>query len=141
MYAIFMALRAISTTPGLIIVIFIDSQTAIKAVSGYNLFPSKLDFECKQLINSLIYLHRKRSRSPMDPISLRYSWKRTSRQAGQTGFEAVSTLPYDASSKRQATSQGQIVTKEIFHSYRPGCWQILVLSARWPKTCSAFCPI
>ncbi|GFY23483.1 hypothetical protein TNCV_3941751 [Trichonephila clavipes] len=77
----------------------------------------------------------------MDPISLRYSWKRTSRQTGQRGFDAASTLPSDASSKRQATSQGQIATEENFHSYRPGCWQTLVLSARWPMTCSAFCPI
>ncbi|GFS75680.1 uncharacterized protein LOC103524116 [Trichonephila clavipes] len=53
-YAIFMALRAISTTPGLNIVISIDSQAAIKTVSGYNLFPSKLEFECKQLINSFL---------------------------------------------------------------------------------------
>ncbi|GFX09878.1 uncharacterized protein LOC103524116 [Trichonephila clavipes] len=28
-----------------------DSQATIKTVSGYNLFPSKLEFECKQLIN------------------------------------------------------------------------------------------
>ncbi|GFW93153.1 uncharacterized protein LOC103524116 [Trichonephila clavipes] len=49
-----MAFRAISTTPGLNIVIFIDSQAAIKTVSGYNLFPSKLEFECKQLINSFL---------------------------------------------------------------------------------------
>ncbi|GFV34767.1 probable RNA-directed DNA polymerase from transposon BS [Trichonephila clavipes] len=53
-YAIFMAFRAISTTLGLNIVIFIDSQAAIKTVSGYNLFPSKLEFECKQLINSFL---------------------------------------------------------------------------------------
>ncbi|GFX75611.1 uncharacterized protein LOC103524116 [Trichonephila clavipes] len=53
-YAIFMDFRAISTTPGLNIVIFIDSQAAIKTVSGYNLFPSKLEFECKQLINSFL---------------------------------------------------------------------------------------
>ncbi|GFW63092.1 hypothetical protein TNCV_4454401 [Trichonephila clavipes] len=44
-------------------------------------------------------------------------------------------------SKRQATSQGQIVTEENFPSYRLGCWQTLVLSARWTKTCSAFCSI
>ncbi|GFV48820.1 endonuclease-reverse transcriptase [Trichonephila clavipes] len=61
-------------------------------------------------------------------------------QASQRGFDAASTLPSDASSKRQATSQGQIATEENFHCYRPGCWQILVLSTRWPKTCSAFCP-
>ncbi|GFW03080.1 uncharacterized protein LOC103524116 [Trichonephila clavipes] len=53
-YAIFMAFTAISTTPGLNIVIFIDSQAAIKTISGYNLFPSKLEFECKQLINSFL---------------------------------------------------------------------------------------
>ncbi|GFX10848.1 uncharacterized protein LOC103524116 [Trichonephila clavipes] len=55
-YAIFMAFRAISTTPGPNIVIFIDSQAAITTarVSGYNLFPSKLKFECKQLINSFL---------------------------------------------------------------------------------------
>ncbi|GFS52865.1 uncharacterized protein LOC103524116 [Trichonephila clavipes] len=50
-YTIFMASGAISATPGQNIVIFIDSQAAIKTVSGYNLFPSKLEFECKQLIN------------------------------------------------------------------------------------------
>ncbi|GFT81139.1 hydroxysteroid dehydrogenase-like protein 1 [Trichonephila clavipes] len=64
-----------------------------------------------------------------------------SRQAGQRGFDAASTLSSDASSKRQATFQGQIVTEENFHSYRPSCWQTLVLSARSPKTCPAFCPI
>ncbi|GFU65103.1 putative gag-pol polyprotein [Trichonephila clavipes] len=40
--------------PGLNIVIFIDSQAAVMTVSGYNLFPSKLEFECKQLINSFL---------------------------------------------------------------------------------------
>ncbi|GFY00133.1 uncharacterized protein LOC103524116 [Trichonephila clavipes] len=40
--------------PWLNILIFIDSQAAIKTVSGYNLFPSKLEFECKQLINSFL---------------------------------------------------------------------------------------
>ncbi|GFT76554.1 uncharacterized protein LOC103524116 [Trichonephila clavipes] len=49
-----MDFRAISTTPGLNILIFIDSQAAIETVSGYNLFPSKLEFECKQLINSFL---------------------------------------------------------------------------------------
>ncbi|GFS76567.1 hypothetical protein TNCV_1621681 [Trichonephila clavipes] len=34
----------------------------------------------------------------------------------------------------------EFVTEENFHSYRPGCWQILVLSARWPKMCLAFFP-
>ncbi|GFS78982.1 uncharacterized protein LOC103524116 [Trichonephila clavipes] len=53
-FAIFMALRAISATPGQNIVVFIDSQAAIKTVSGYNLFPSKLEFEYKQLINSFL---------------------------------------------------------------------------------------
>ncbi|GFV21271.1 uncharacterized protein LOC103524116 [Trichonephila clavipes] len=33
---------------------FDDSQAAIKTVSGYNIFPSKLEFECKQLINSFL---------------------------------------------------------------------------------------
>ncbi|GFW66971.1 hypothetical protein TNCV_4688561 [Trichonephila clavipes] len=61
-------------------------------------------------------------------------------QAGQRSSNAASSLPSDASSKRQATSHGQIATEDNFHTYRPGCWQILVLSARWPKTCSAFCP-
>ncbi|GFV44564.1 uncharacterized protein LOC103524116 [Trichonephila clavipes] len=49
-----MAFRVISTTPSLNIVIFIDSQAANKTVSGYNLFPSKLEFECKKLINSFL---------------------------------------------------------------------------------------
>ncbi|GFV03732.1 uncharacterized protein LOC103524116 [Trichonephila clavipes] len=31
-----------------------DSQAAIKTVSGYNLFPLKLEFECKQLINTFL---------------------------------------------------------------------------------------
>ncbi|GFW37174.1 uncharacterized protein LOC103524116 [Trichonephila clavipes] len=47
-----MTFRSISATPGHNIVIFIDSQVTIKTVSGYNLFPSKLELECKQLINS-----------------------------------------------------------------------------------------
>ncbi|GFX25915.1 uncharacterized protein LOC103524116 [Trichonephila clavipes] len=136
-YAIFMAFRAISTTPGLNIVIFIDSQATIKTVSGYNLFPSKLEFECKQLINSFLCTRRE--------VVLQWIPSHCgihgNEQAGQRGFDAASTLPFDASSKRQATSQGQIVTEENFHSYRPGCWQTLVFSARWPKTCSAFCPI
>ncbi|GFW59346.1 uncharacterized protein LOC103524116 [Trichonephila clavipes] len=49
-----MAFRAISSTPGQNIVIFKDSQATIKTVSGYNLFPSKLEFECKQFINSFL---------------------------------------------------------------------------------------
>ncbi|GFW01084.1 uncharacterized protein LOC103524116 [Trichonephila clavipes] len=53
-YAMFMAFKAISTTPGLNIVLFIDFQAAIKTVSNYNLFPSKLEFECKQLIKSFL---------------------------------------------------------------------------------------
>ncbi|GFW06189.1 hydroxysteroid dehydrogenase-like protein 1 [Trichonephila clavipes] len=61
-------------------------------------------------------------------------------QANKLAKEAASTLPSDASLKRQATSQGQIATEENLHSFRPSCWQILVLSARWPKMCSAFCP-
>ncbi|GFT80646.1 uncharacterized protein LOC103524116 [Trichonephila clavipes] len=60
-YAIFMAFRAISTVPGLNIVIFIDSQAAIKTVSGYNLFPSKLEFECKQLIKTHFFAPEERS--------------------------------------------------------------------------------
>ncbi|GFU16073.1 hypothetical protein TNCV_1300251 [Trichonephila clavipes] len=44
-------------------------------------------------------------------------------QVGQRGFDAASTLPSDASSERQTTSQGQILTEENFHSYRPGGWQ------------------
>ncbi|GFW72975.1 hypothetical protein TNCV_830981 [Trichonephila clavipes] len=52
---------------------------------------------------------------------------------------AIPFMPSNASSERQVTSQGQIATEENFHSYRHGCWQILVMSARWPKTCSAFC--
>ncbi|GFW85511.1 hydroxysteroid dehydrogenase-like protein 1 [Trichonephila clavipes] len=72
-----------------------------------------------QTTYQLISLYRKRGRSPMDPISLRHSWKLTSRQAGQRGFDAASTLASDASLKRQATSQGQITTEENFHSYRP----------------------
>ncbi|GFW99925.1 uncharacterized protein LOC103524116 [Trichonephila clavipes] len=50
-----MAFRA---TPGQNIVIFIDSQAAIKTISGYNLFSSKLEFECKQLINSFLCTRR-----------------------------------------------------------------------------------
>ncbi|GFY25107.1 hypothetical protein TNCV_2692981 [Trichonephila clavipes] len=84
----------------------------------------------------LISLNRNRDRSPMDPISMRHSWKQTSRQVGLRGFDAASTLPSDTSSKRQASSQEQISTEENFHSYRPGCLQILVSSAPWPKTCS-----
>ncbi|GFX16058.1 uncharacterized protein LOC103524116 [Trichonephila clavipes] len=53
-FAIFMAFRDISAIPGPNIVIFIDSQAAIKTASGYNLFPSKLEFECKKLINSFL---------------------------------------------------------------------------------------
>ncbi|GFW42012.1 uncharacterized protein LOC103524116 [Trichonephila clavipes] len=46
--------RAICATPGQNIVTIIDSQAAIKTASGHNLFPSKLEFECKQLINSFL---------------------------------------------------------------------------------------
>ncbi|GFU67006.1 uncharacterized protein LOC103524116 [Trichonephila clavipes] len=53
-YALFMAFRVISATLGQNIVIFIDSQAAIKTISGDNLFPSKLEFEYKQLINSFL---------------------------------------------------------------------------------------
>ncbi|GFY27068.1 uncharacterized protein LOC103524116 [Trichonephila clavipes] len=135
-YAIVLSFRAISTTPGLNIVIFIDSQAVIKTVSGYYLFPSKLEFECKQLINSFLCTGRE--------VVLQWIPSHCgihgNEQAGQRGFDAASILPSDASSKRQATSQGQSATEENFYTYRPGCWRILVLSARWPKTCSAFCP-
>ncbi|GFX19244.1 uncharacterized protein LOC103524116 [Trichonephila clavipes] len=53
-----MVFRAISATPAQNIVIFIDSQSTIMTVSGYNLFPSKLEFECKQLINSFLSIGR-----------------------------------------------------------------------------------
>ncbi|GFU25121.1 uncharacterized protein LOC103524116 [Trichonephila clavipes] len=53
-----MAFRAISATSGQSIVIFIDSQAAIKTASGYNVFPLKLEFECKQLINSYLSTRR-----------------------------------------------------------------------------------
>ncbi|GFW46093.1 putative gag-pol polyprotein [Trichonephila clavipes] len=53
-----MAFKEISATPGRNIVMFIDSQATIKTVSGYNLFPSKLEFECKQLINSFLCTER-----------------------------------------------------------------------------------
>ncbi|GFW94867.1 hypothetical protein TNCV_3397471 [Trichonephila clavipes] len=42
----------------------------------------------------------------------------------------------DASSKSQATSQGQISTEKNIHSYRVSCWQILVSSARWSEVLS-----
>ncbi|GFT29178.1 UDP-glucose:glycoprotein glucosyltransferase 1 [Trichonephila clavipes] len=35
-----------------------NSQATIKIVFGYNLFPSKLEFECKQLINSFLCTRR-----------------------------------------------------------------------------------
>ncbi|GFW40122.1 uncharacterized protein LOC103524116 [Trichonephila clavipes] len=54
-----MAFRVINDTPGRNIVIFIDSQATIKTIPGYNLFPSKLEFECKQLINSFLCTIRK----------------------------------------------------------------------------------
>ncbi|GFS85039.1 hypothetical protein TNCV_1306391 [Trichonephila clavipes] len=58
-FAKFMAFRAISATPGQNIVIFIDSQAAIiKTVSGCNVSPSKLEFKCKQLINSFLNTRR-----------------------------------------------------------------------------------
>ncbi|GFU97521.1 uncharacterized protein LOC103524116 [Trichonephila clavipes] len=59
-YAIFMAFRAISTTPGLNIVIFIDSQAAIKTVSGYNLFPSNLSSSANNL-STLFFAPEERS--------------------------------------------------------------------------------
>ncbi|GFU32449.1 hydroxysteroid dehydrogenase-like protein 1 [Trichonephila clavipes] len=49
------------------------------------------------------------------------------------GFDATSTLPSETSSKRQVTSQGQISPEKNFHSYRPGCWLNLFLSARWQR--------
>ncbi|GFV02628.1 hypothetical protein TNCV_5017961 [Trichonephila clavipes] len=45
-------------------------------------------------------------------IPLQNSWKRTSQQVGQRGFDAATTLPPDAFSKRQATSQGQILAEK-----------------------------
>ncbi|GFV64173.1 hypothetical protein TNCV_3206811 [Trichonephila clavipes] len=60
-------------------------------------------------------------------------------QADQRGFDAASSLPSDASSKRQATSQGQILTEKIFTLTDLGCFQILVSSARWTKLFSSFC--
>ncbi|GFV12587.1 uncharacterized protein LOC103524116 [Trichonephila clavipes] len=46
--------RVISDTLGQNIAIFTDSQAAIKTISGYNLFPSELEFKCKQLIHSFL---------------------------------------------------------------------------------------
>ncbi|GFY21728.1 transposable element Tcb2 transposase [Trichonephila clavipes] len=43
---------------------------------------------------------------------MQHSWKGTSQQVSQRGFDAASTLPSDASSKRQVTSQGQISREE-----------------------------
>ncbi|GFX63928.1 uncharacterized protein LOC103524116 [Trichonephila clavipes] len=57
-FALYMAFRVICATPGQNIVIFIYSQAAIKTVSGNNLSPSKLEFECKQLINSFLCTER-----------------------------------------------------------------------------------
>ncbi|GFW74128.1 uncharacterized protein LOC103524116 [Trichonephila clavipes] len=95
-----MAFRAISTTPGLNIVIFIDSQAAIKTISGYNLFPSKFEFECKQLINSFLCTGRE--------VILQWIPSHCgihgNEQADSRGFDAASTLPSDASSKCQVTS-------------------------------------
>ncbi|GFX92878.1 uncharacterized protein LOC103524116 [Trichonephila clavipes] len=53
-----MAFRVICATHCQNIVIFKDSPTTIMTVSGYNLFPSKLEFECKQLINSFLCIGR-----------------------------------------------------------------------------------
>ncbi|GFV35645.1 uncharacterized protein LOC103524116 [Trichonephila clavipes] len=109
-----MAFRAISTTPGLNIAIFIDSQAAIKTVSGYNLFPSKLEFECKQLINSFLCTGREVVLQWI-PSHCGIHGNEQADKLAKRGLDTASTLPSDASSKRQAT-QGQIVTSENFHS-------------------------
>ncbi|GFS92577.1 uncharacterized protein LOC103524116 [Trichonephila clavipes] len=53
-FVMFMAFRAISVTPGQNIVIFIDSWATIKIISGYNLFPSELEFKYRQLLDSFL---------------------------------------------------------------------------------------
>ncbi|GFU71886.1 hypothetical protein TNCV_1628271 [Trichonephila clavipes] len=49
-----LALGAVSVTLGQIIVIFTDSQATIKNISYYNLYPSELEFKCKQLVDSFL---------------------------------------------------------------------------------------
>ncbi|GFV37110.1 transmembrane protein 68 [Trichonephila clavipes] len=41
-------------TPGQNIVIFIDSHAPVKTISDYNLFPSELEFKCKQPVDSVL---------------------------------------------------------------------------------------
>ncbi|GFW51467.1 hypothetical protein TNCV_4211451 [Trichonephila clavipes] len=123
------AFRAISATPGRNIVKFIDSQIANKTTHTYlaTIYSHQnLSSECKQLINSILCTRREvvlQSPSHCGIHGIEQADKLV------RGFDAASTLPSDAASKRQATSQGQISTQENFHSYRPSCWQILISSA------------
>ncbi|XP_042897702.1 uncharacterized protein [Parasteatoda tepidariorum] len=53
-FAILMAITAIGEPSEQNIVIFVDSQAAIQTISEYNLYPSELEFKCKQRIDSLL---------------------------------------------------------------------------------------
>jgi ribonuclease HI len=53
-YAIFMALRAVTEIPHQNIVLFVDSQAAIQVITDYSPFPSETEFKCKKLIDSFL---------------------------------------------------------------------------------------
>ncbi|GFV57502.1 hypothetical protein TNCV_4561381 [Trichonephila clavipes] len=117
-----------------------DSQAVIKTAYLATIYSHQnLSLRAKNL-STHFFAPEERSFSNGSHLIAAFMEMNKPTQAGKRGLDAASTLPSDASSKRQATSQGKIATEDNFHSYRPGCWQILVLSARWRKTCSAYCP-
>ncbi|GFV19590.1 hypothetical protein TNCV_478161 [Trichonephila clavipes] len=96
-------------------------------------------FECKQLINSFLCTQRK--------VVLQwipsYCGIHENEQAHKLSQEA-STLhpPFLPMPPRKAKRllRDKFRQKRISTITDLGFWQILVSFARWPKTCSAFCP-
>ena len=55
----FMALKTVIEIPLQNIVLFIDSHAAIQLITGYSSFPSEIELECKQLIDSFLSTGRR----------------------------------------------------------------------------------
>ncbi|GFX57165.1 hypothetical protein TNCV_2964451 [Trichonephila clavipes] len=129
-----MAFRAISVTPGQNI-IFIDFQAEIKTVSGYN---QNLSSSANNLLTHFLAPEERSFFNGSHPITAFVeinkptSWPKRLRRCIHLAFRYLFETPSDFSEIN--------FDRKNIHSYRAFCWRILVSSARWPKTCSAFCP-
>ncbi|GFV60358.1 hypothetical protein TNCV_3469941 [Trichonephila clavipes] len=97
-----------------------DSEAAIKTVSDYNLFPSKLEFECKQLLSTHFFASEERSFSNGSHLI-----------AAFMEMNKSTSPPYLPMSLRSAKRllRDKFRQKRISTLTDQGCWQILVLSA------------